>query len=474
MRIIFRISLVAVLITNLPQQLIAEVTDTTAEKSNFKIVKYKNNADKIEHGIALNKDISPFYPSRASTGSKTKLTSKMFDPPELCGSCHVEIYKQWKGSMHSNAWRDPIYRAVLALASKSTKGAVDKLCIGCHSPIGLVTGEATPAGDKMSEIAKQGVQCSFCHNVSATTGVGNGAFVLTPNLYGRRLMFGPFKDAQSSFHDTAYSELHTKSEFCGQCHNVSHPFNKLPIERTFDEWKDSWYAGQNIQCQDCHMTLGTGVTKKAGSSTPFSKTRDQIYTHFFIGGNVMIPKMLGSEEHSKQAEQMLRAAATIEILPKTSLTLKTMQSISVKVSNIGAGHKLPTGFPEGREMWLDFKMTDANGKVFYQLGKIKDGLTETGTKSFKVILGDKLGNIVDLNLWEADRVLYDTRIPAKGYSIVAYNFVLPEGVTSPVTVTADLNYWSFPQKIVDYLLGENSMAVPITKMASATVQIPIK
>ncbi len=467
MRLAIRISMVVALMIILPQQLMAEIKKTTTEDS-FKIVQHKNNADKIEHGIALNKETSPFYPSRATTGSKNKLTSAMFDSPELCGSCHVEIYKQWKGSMHSNAWRDPIYRAVLALASKATNGAVDKLCIGCHTPIGLVTGEATPAGDTMSELSKQGVQCSFCHNVSDTTGIGNGAFVLTPNLHGRRLMFGPFKDAQASFHDTAYSELHTKSEFCGQCHNVSHPFNKLPLERTFDEWKDSWYAGQNIQCQDCHMTVGAGVTKKSGRATPFSKNREQIYTHYFIGGNVMVPKMLGSEQHSKLAEQMLRAAAKIEILPKTSLSYNTMQTISVKVSNIGAGHKLPTGFPEGREMWLDFKMTDAKGNVFYQLGKIKDGLTEKGTKSFKVILGDKQGNIVDLKLWQADRVLYDTRIPAKGYSIVDYNFVLPKGITSPITVTADLNYWSFPQKIVDLLLGENTMVVPIIKMVSAT------
>ncbi len=475
MRIFIRISLVIICSAIMSQHLMADIKNNQAKTINnySGIVKHSNNAARIDPGIALDKLTSPFYPSRATTGSKTKITSDMFDPPELCGSCHIKIFKQWKGSMHSNAWRDPIYRAVLKKASESTEGMVDKLCIGCHSPVGLVTGEASVSGENMSYVSKQGVHCSFCHNVSDTTGLGNGAFVLTPELHGRRLVFGPFKDAKSTFHDTAYSELHTKSEFCGQCHNVSHPFNQMPIERTYDEWKDSWYAGQNIQCQDCHMTIGPGVNKRAGTATPFSKKREQIYTHYFIGGNVMVPKMLGSALHSKQAEQLLQAAATIEILRKKSLREQQMETITVKVTNVGAGHKLPTGFPEGREMWIDFKITDAEGVLFYQLGKIENGLTEKNTKSFKVTLGDKDGNIVDLKLWEADRVLYDTRIPAKGYSLVDYQFMIPSGLKSPLTISADLNYWSFPQKIVNHLLGDKTITVPIITMVSTSIQLTV-
>ena len=27
--------------------------------------------------------------------------------PQLCGTCHTQIFKEWNGSMMSNAWRDP-------------------------------------------------------------------------------------------------------------------------------------------------------------------------------------------------------------------------------------------------------------------------------------------------------------------------------------------------------------------------------
>lgn len=78
-----------------------------------------------------------------------------------------------------------------------------------------------------------------------------------------------------------------------------------------------------------------------------------------------------------------------------------MEVIKLKVSNTGAGHKLPTGFPEGREVWVDFTVTDKNGVIVYSLGKVEDGHTEPNTKSFKAILGDKNGDVIDINVWEA-------------------------------------------------------------------------
>jgi hypothetical protein len=117
---------------------------------------------------------------------------------------------------------------------------------------------------KMGEISSNGVYCEVCHNISASTGIGNAPFVLTPRKYGRPLKFGPFKDARSPYHDTEYSELHTTSTLCGICHNVTHPINRLPIERAYDEWRDSPYAAQGIGCQECHMTPGPDYTKNPG------------------------------------------------------------------------------------------------------------------------------------------------------------------------------------------------------------------
>jgi len=305
-------------------------------------------------------------------------------------------------------------------------------------------------------------------------GIGNGAYVLTPKKFGRPLKFGPFRDAVSPYHDTTYSELHTNSALCGMCHNVTHPFNGLPIERTYDEWKDSIYAAQGIGCQECHMTPGPGYTKNPGKATPFSKEREHIFTHWFVGANAMVPTMLGAPTHAEMARENLRASATIEFVsPPDRVKPGEFVTIAVRVTNVGAGHKLPTGFPEGREMWVDLKVTDAGGKEVYRLGAVKNGRTEPGTQSFKVIMADDAGKIIDLELWNATRIVSDTRLLPKGSADLAYRFKLPADAKGPFTVTADLNYWSFPQYIVDILLGGQTPRSPVIKMASVEKRLPL-
>lgn len=436
----------------------------TAKSDPFQVIDIPSNIDHLDLGVAP--PDAPFFPSRASSAGR-KVTPSMFDSPEICAGCHAEIYQQWNGSMHSNSWTDPIYRAALDHASKATGGKVDKLCMGCHTPIGVLSGEATPAGKGMSAIADRGISCEVCHNISDSTGIGNGAFVLTPKLQGRSLKFGPFTDARSPYHDTAYSELHTKSEFCAQCHNVTHPFNRMPIERTYDEWRDSPYAGLGIQCQDCHMK------PVPGKAAPMGKERPKIYTHYFVGGNAIVPALLGSPMHADMARQMLAAAATVEIQPTPPLHPGAPATLGVRVHNVGAGHKLPTGFPEGREMWLDVKVTDATGRLIYRSGAVRDGRTEPGTKSFKVVLGDKTGKIVDLEVTDASVVLYDTRILPKGYSDVEYHFLLPADAKGPLQVTAELNYWSLAQYQADALLGRGKLQVPIIPMTSAQRRLEV-
>ncbi len=187
-------------ITAHPENSSAEATGP----KEYGMVSHKHNAGVTDPGYAVSKAESPFYPSRASSKGQ-KITPDLFDQPEVCGGCHTEIYRQWNGSMHSFAWKDPIYRTALAKASKNTQGKVDKLCMGCHTPIGVLSGEASPSGKGMSEVADKGVSCEVCHNISETNGIGNGAYVLTPKLHGSHLKFGPFKDAKSPYHDTAYS-----------------------------------------------------------------------------------------------------------------------------------------------------------------------------------------------------------------------------------------------------------------------------
>ncbi len=413
----------------------------------------------------------PHYPHRANTHSDVVINKDDFMDAATCGSCHTEIYQQWKNSMMAYSWDDPIYRAVLKLASEATDGAVDSFCTGCHTPIGLTSNQISSEFNRtpidQEEHRLPGVDCESCHNMSGRTGIDNGAYQLSLQKNQRPIKLGPRADAVSPFHDTAYSEFHTRSDFCGTCHNVTHPFNNVPIERTYDEWLESSYAKEGIDCQSCHMKTYEGKAAIMGPERP------NVVSHAFTGGNSTVLSHLGSEYAADMARKFLQSAAEIEFY-KFSGELKTggNNRITVKVKNVGAGHKLPTGFPEGREIWVDFSITDRFGSEVYRLGKIQNGKTEPNTRNFKVHLGDKNGDEVDIAVWDVTHIISDNRILPKGYGLAEFDVYLPKETEGPFTLNATLNYWAFPQALVDYLLGEGAMKVDVVKMTEINMVVP--
>ena len=63
--------------------------------------------------------------------------------------------------------------------------------------------------------------------------------------------------------------------------------------------------------------------------------------------------------------------------------------MTVTITNVGAGHYLPTGLTEVRQMWLQVVAVDENGKE-----------TELGKRVFGTELKDKNGKY-PVELWDA-------------------------------------------------------------------------
>ena len=222
------------------------------------------------------------------------------------------------------------------------------------------------------------------------------------------------------------------------------------------------------------MTPGPGYTKNPGRAAIGGKEREQIFTHYFAGGNTLLPAMLGSERHAALAGEMLRGAAKMEIISVRNVRPGGTASVVIRVHNSGAGHKLPTGFPEGREMWLDFRVLDKSGAELYRLGRLDDqGHLDEGTHTFKVVLGDDNGNIIDLEVWKATRILHDNRILPRGYADVRFDFQLPAEISGRLTLMADLNYHSFSQAFANNLLGKDAPRVPTVTMTDLSAQAEV-
>lgn len=196
----------------------------------------------------------------------------------------------------------------------------------------------------------------------------------------------------------------------------------FPIERTYSEWANSRYADRpgnrnynpvfKRDCQTCHMQQdygkpGTGLTLYregkpiapiTGSLLPGGPERTVLYTHHFIGGNAFIPNLIGEtvsgvetaeypklsihsfssasskskysnaywltdqkgkkSQHSRLAWDRLSNTLTLSIDGPAVVKPGDRAPLKIKIVNEGAGHKFPSGFPEGRIAWLAVRATD--------------------------------------------------------------------------------------------------------------------
>jgi nitrate/TMAO reductase-like tetraheme cytochrome c subunit len=373
-----------------------------------------------------------------AAGALPSMPSSNFPAATGCG-CHGDLTAQWGGSMHAKALSDPLYLHKLKQADEATDGEVTGFCLSCHTPVGVMSGEVTGIDHSgASAVAAEGVTCTFCHHTTGTTEpVGNASQVVSED----DVRVAQLKDPQAP-HPAAYSAFHETAEFCGACHNVNHPTNGTHLEATYTEWKESPYAAEGITCQDCHMTPGVGVTKpnpgKAASTGP---DREHIYTMTFAGGNVALGE-------AALAEANLKAAAELTLdVPEVQESGDV--PVTVTITNVGAGHYLPTGLTEVRLMWLQVLAVDEEGNEL---------LVER--RDFQTVLEDADGNY-PAEMWEAVAIHSDDRIPPRESVSNDYTFPMPDGA---VTVTAGLYYRSAPEDMA----AAAGVDVPTTTMAEVT------
>jgi len=444
-----------------------------------------------EGGIAF-----PYYPAFLKVEMKTEGDKPMpenWQDPQVCAGCHPRQYKGWSTSMHSISFKDPVFQAEWALAHKATDGKTLNHCGGCHTPIGIATGTVKfdpslgkHGGFTAPPIAEKGVSCDVCHTISGTTAVhtstgdpGNASFVMSPGRVKRATL----KDSKSPFHDTEYSELHTKSAFCSNCHNIFHPDNRFPVEHTYDEWKASPYAQNGIQCQDCHMVPVDTAIRVADEMKPAkdladhglggfagmgAKTkRDIVHDHGFVGGNTIIAEALGvkgASDNKAEALKRLQNAAELdfEIVPaKGGANL-----LKVKVTNKRAGHHLPTSLTFIRQIWLEVHITDDQGNELLSSGVAKNNHVPSDAVTFINRSVDKDGKPT-INPWEIANFDHLNTIPPKGFRYGVYAFHLPANAKG-FKVQAKLHYQSYAQGVADKLLGEGKLTVPTVVMKELT------
>ncbi len=325
-----------------------------------------------------------------------------------CASCHSDMFDQWADSLHRLMGdSNPYYKVVEDVAAATEGEEFRKWCMGCHHPQGLLSGLTATSNDghmfeqggtslfaaleRGEPDLDEGTGCLFCHRITrlerARSGTaegnagGNASF--TVNVKDRETyVFEQSKNeilswlgnhainAKPAAHAKSYSQdFYDQSELCSSCHNEFAPGSGAVIVDTYGEWERSPFnapddPSQHRSCIDCHMhadvqRIGENIP---GISTDGGRVKDNVVTHQFTGANYHLVG-LRNPDLERMSIELLQTAAELE----TSLT--QAGNLKVRVKNTGAGHALPTGVADFRQVWLDITLRDATGKVVLESGK---------------------------------------------------------------------------------------------------------
>ncbi|WP_420414372.1 hypothetical protein [Roseibium sp.] len=400
-----------------------------------------------------------------------------------CAECHSDMFDQWADSLHRLMGdSNPYYKVVEDVAAETEGEQFRQWCMGCHHPQGLLSGlTATSNAGHMFEQGgtslfeaqsrgkpdlDEGTGCLFCHRITklesaaGTKAGANASF--TVNLKDRdTYVFENNKNpalnwlgnhainAKPEVHAKSYSQdFYKESELCSSCHNEFAPGSGSVIVDTYGEWERSPYntpdnPTQHRTCIDCHMhadikRIGEDIP---GISTDGGRIKENVVTHQFTGANYHLVG-LRNAELKRMSIELLQSSAELE----TSLT--SDGKLNVRVSNTGAGHALPTGVADFRQVWLDITVRDASGKVIMETGKIGyDGVVDPKSRFFRKVFGDKYGEPVGFAFWRYEKMLEDTKIPAGGYRDEVYD--LPQETVFPVTADVKLMFRTYPQFVTN-------------------------
>jgi len=345
----------------------------------------------------------------------------------------------------------------------------------------------------------------------------------------------------SLVHPAFKSAFHRSSNLCGTCHDVSNPVDCpgsdkthtqqcFPIERTWSEWNNSAFParGEAGNCQSCHMSGPLNdVAFGAACDGGFEHFGDLHY-HDLTGGNAFAPRVIkemvtrydacvslgpacsAAEANFKSAVEHLyprkdpaappgpanyvfsdvnvghldagiaRVQRTLARAAFLTVPAVSATSVTARVTN-RTGHKLPTGYPEGRRMWLAARFVGPTGTVIAQSGRYEtatgalyhdqnvDGAdgglaydrvgytAGTGSTAFVAIPGRptkvwegraKHGATgTDFHFVLNDTLVMDNRIPPEGWTVAGFttNRALPV-----IPATYLTNAWQ-----ADYAAGVN-------------------
>lgn len=404
-----------------------------------------------------------------------------------CVNCHAPsenlnaVMPAWDAKARRSASRAPLDSLLPATTLEGIS------CAFCHQVEGPVAAfdarSRAYAGNPswVSPVSGQ-VFASRPEDQLGLLGIANSGYSLDP-----RVLLGDAGTARvpSGVHGRvpeATRRYLQSSEFCGACHDVrlfgtdvlggkkGEHFKRL--RNAYSEWRD-WARERKrtrrpvYSCQDCHMSRFPGTCAPGAGSddagrcppgTRFEAAAPGSYPegmasvaggeprplrpHYFSGVDVPLapefPEHLfdsatiddfGIPLGARQRRDLLLAGSVRMTVAPAKLSGRELE-VPVTFENVGAGHRIPAGFSQERELWLHLRITDGAGRLVYEVGKAERGDQDLGDKVFLQVnteerlfdpegrplgvFGADVADGPDAPLWSPDPALGGTDFRGRG------------------------------------------------------------
>ena len=323
---------------------------------------------------------------------------------------------------------NPTLREVLT--DRALEGISCSFCHQVHAP-GAGRTPATELGNPFWVSAATGRRFNARPEDSrGRVGIGNSGYAIDPDLFFRGDRVPGGAHGRPDAETRAYLQ---SSDFCGACHDVrlfgtdvvgvrerGEHFKRL--RNAYSEWA-AWAeleqrAGRKAaSCQDCHMTQYPGVcvqdaadeigpaptpgsaistacppgtrfvARPPGSyPTGLAATGSQkprpLSLHYFSGVEIPLDPSFDEglaggdwtdvfampQSVTRRAKMLLASSVQLSLGPPRASGRSL--SLPVTVENVGAGHRVPAGFSQERELWVHLTVSDASGRVLYEVGRV--------------------------------------------------------------------------------------------------------
>ena len=316
------------------------------------------------------------------------------------------------------------------LGDRGIEGVSCGFCHQVHGPVGPRGGRAYQGNPTWTSFVTGQTFVARPEDGRGLFGIANSGYDLRPEefLVGRLGAGDPGDGLDPRVHrrtpDAARAYLRS-SEFCGSCHDVrlfgtdaigagkGEHFKRL--RNAYSEWA-SWAKQEERQgrkaatCQGCHMSSypgvclpddapgaaaasaecppGTRFVARAPGEGPSGRVAEnspepsEVTTHYFSGVDLPLSNEFADalvDEPSLDVHGVpLSARRRRDLLLRASFRfgLGTARrggqgiEIPLEVENIGAGHRVPAGFSQEREIWVHLTVRDGDGRVVYEVGRV--------------------------------------------------------------------------------------------------------